>query len=80
MCSYKLTQNSIAKILNTDVETILSFDSKQVFNQYNNQAATANGVVQNQQIIADQSIKDFFSKLNEEICLLYTSPSPRDRG
>ncbi|MDT8412524.1 MAG: helix-turn-helix transcriptional regulator [Vicingaceae bacterium] len=62
--------NSIAKILDTDVGTILSFDSKQVFNQYNNQAATANGVVQNQQIIADQSVKDFFSKLNEEISSL----------
>ncbi|MDT8413697.1 MAG: hypothetical protein RQ875_14635 [Vicingaceae bacterium] len=62
--------NSIAKVLETDVATILSFDSKQVFNQYNNQAATANGVVQNQQIIADQGVKDFFSKLNEDILSL----------
>ncbi|PKP40668.1 MAG: XRE family transcriptional regulator [Bacteroidetes bacterium HGW-Bacteroidetes-12] len=62
--------NSIAKVLETDISTILNFDSKQVFNQYNNQAATANGIVQNQQIIADQNIKDFFSKLNEDITSL----------
>ncbi|MBW6484458.1 MAG: helix-turn-helix domain-containing protein [Vicingaceae bacterium] len=62
--------NSIAKVLETDVATILSFDSKQIFNQYNNQAATANGVVQNQQIIADQSVKDFFSKMTDDIAVL----------
>lgn len=60
----------IAEILETDLPTILNFDSNQVFNQYNNKTATANGVVQNQQIIGDQGLNDFFNELKQEISFL----------
>lgn len=60
----------IAEVLNTDLSTILNFDSKQVFNQYNNKTATANGVVQNQQIIGDQGLDDLFRNFKEEINML----------
>lgn len=59
--------NRIAEILETNLSTILSFDSNQVFNQYNNKTATANGIVQNQQIIGDQGLNDFFVELKNEI-------------
>lgn len=62
--------NQIAKVLETELSTILNFDSNQVFNQYNNKSATANGVVQNQQIIAEQSLEDFFKSLKDEITFL----------
>lgn len=64
--------NQIAKVLDTDIATILNFDSKQVFNQYNNKSATANGVVQNQQIIADQGLDEFFNKMKDDINFLRT--------
>jgi transcriptional regulator with XRE-family HTH domain len=57
----------IVDVLKTDMGTILSFDSKQVFNQYNNKTATANGVVQNQQIIGDQGLDDLFRNMKEDI-------------
>lgn len=59
--------NQIAEILETTIPQILSFDSNQVFNQYNNKSATANGVVQNQQIIADNGLHEFFMELKNEI-------------
>lgn len=59
--------NQIAEILNTNLATILNFDSSQVFNQYNNKTANVNGVVQNQQIIGDNNLNDVFSELKEEI-------------
>lgn len=60
----------ISEILETEVSTILNFDSKHVFNLYNNKTATANGVVQNQQIIADTNIENFFKSLKDDIeCL-----------
>jgi len=61
----RLTQ--IAEILKTDLSTILSFDSNQIFNQYHNKTATANGVVQNQQIIGDNGLNDFFIEIKKEI-------------
>lgn len=61
----KLTR--IAEILKTNLSTILNFDSNQVFNQYNNKTANANGIVQNQQIIGDQGLNDVFNNLKEEI-------------
>jgi len=62
--------NQIAKVLGTELSTILNFESSQVFNQYNNKSATANGVVQNQQIIAEQGLSDFFKTLKDDIILL----------
>lgn len=59
--------NQIAEILKTDLSTILSFDSNQIFNQYYNKTATANGVVQNQQIIGDNGLNEFFNELKNEI-------------
>lgn len=60
----------IAEVLDTNLNTILSFDSNQVFNLYNNKTATSNGIVQNQQIIADQSLDDFFVALKSDIDIL----------
>jgi len=57
----------IAEILKTDLSTILNFDSNQVFNLYKNKAATANGVVQNQQIIGDNGLDEVFRELREDI-------------
>lgn len=62
--------NQIAKVLETELSTILNFDSNQVFNQYNNKSATANGVVQNQQIVAEQGLEDFFKSLKDDITFL----------
>ncbi len=62
----------IAKILHTDVNTILSFDEKHIFNFTNNQSA--NGIVQNhytsQNELIDritQQYKDEIARLNEII-------------
>ena len=55
----------IAKVLETKIESILDFDSKNVFNQYYNKQA--NGVVQNQQIINDESVRSYFEELKKEI-------------
>jgi len=49
----------IAKVLETDINTILSFDEKNIFNFSHNNSA--NGIVQNQQVTA----KDGFLKLIE---------------
>lgn len=57
----------IAEVLKTDIATVLNFDSNQVFNQYNNKSATANGIVQNQQIIADQGLDDFFITIKNDL-------------
>jgi uncharacterized protein with HEPN domain len=62
----------IAEILDTDISTILNFDSKHVFNLYINKTATANGVVQNQQIIGDANLEKFFETLKEDIEKLKT--------
>ena len=62
--------NKIAEILDTSVATILSFDSNQVFNQYHNKTATANGVVKNLQIISDQGLDEVFKFMKDEIELL----------
>jgi len=59
--------NQIAKILNTNLATILNFDSNQVFNQYNNKTANVNGVVQNQQIIGDNGLDNLFFEIKEDI-------------
>lgn len=60
----------IAKVLDTDLATLLNFDSKQVFNQYYNKTANANGVVQNQQITDGRDLQGLFHKLNDEIVSL----------
>ena len=57
--------NKIAKILETEISAILNFDSNQVFNQYYNKTATANGVVQNQQIIGDHGLSEVFDQLKK---------------
>lgn len=55
----------IAKVLNTKIESILDFNSTQVFNQYYNKLA--NGIVQNQQVVNDDSLKSYFQELKNEI-------------
>lgn len=55
----------IAEILNTNISTVMGFESNHVFNQYNNK--NANGIVQNQQIIGDDKLDEVFLKIKEEI-------------
>ncbi|MCT4583123.1 MAG: helix-turn-helix domain-containing protein [Flavobacteriales bacterium] len=55
----------IANVLETQIDSILDFESKNVFNQYYNKQA--NAIVQNLQIINDESIKDYFNELKKEI-------------
>lgn len=62
--------NKIAEVLDTSISTILSFDSNQVFNQYHNKTANANGVVKNQQIISDQGLDEIFKSMKSEIEIL----------
>lgn len=59
----RLTQ--IAAILETSLSNILNFDSNQVFNQHHNN--TANGIVQNQQIIGNENVKSLFDDMKLEI-------------
>lgn len=55
----------IANVLDTKMESILDFNSTQVFNQYYNKLA--NGIVQNQQVVNDDSLKSCFQELKNEI-------------
>jgi len=57
----------IAQILDTKVEAILNFTPNQIFNQYNNKTALANGVVQNQQVINDYKLLEEINLLKKEI-------------
>ena len=61
----KLTQ--IAKVLNTDIATILSFDPKQVFNQSHFTAVAASGFVQNQQFFGEKGLDEAFGKIRSDI-------------
>jgi transcriptional regulator with XRE-family HTH domain len=58
----------IAKVLETDLTSILNFDSKNVFNFSNNQ--TANGIVNNQNIHQNTSLNEIILLLKEENQLL----------
>ena len=60
----------IAKVLEIDIETILRFDSKNIFNQTHNKTATQNGVVHNQQIINESKYDDVLKKVDELFELL----------
>jgi transcriptional regulator with XRE-family HTH domain len=55
----------IAEVLETDIQTVLNFDSKKVFNLYNNQ--NANAIVENQQNIFDSKVKTELEKLTREL-------------
>ena len=56
----------IADILQTDYQTILNFDDKNVFNLYNNQSA--NAIVQNQQYNFDNStINEELNRISKEL-------------
>lgn len=55
----------IAKVLDTKMESILDFNSTQVFNQYYNKLA--NGIVHNQQVLSDDSIKLEIELLKNEL-------------
>lgn len=72
--------SQIAEILKTELSTILSFDSNQIFNQYHNKTATANGVVQNQQIIGDNGLSDVFDDLKEQISQLKNKVEMMEKG
>jgi transcriptional regulator with XRE-family HTH domain len=54
----------IAEILETNYNTILSFDEKHIFNFTNNQSA--NGIVQNQQITKNEGWRELVSQLRNE--------------
>ena len=60
----------IAEILDTTMPSILEFDSTQVFNQYNNKIANANGVVHNQQINSDLDIDQEILELKRQVSLI----------
>lgn len=61
--------NQIAQILETDISTILNFESKNVFNQSYN--TTANGIVHTQQIVNDSTkLNDTIQSLCNEIITL----------
>lgn len=55
----------IAEVLDTKMESILDFNSTQVFNQYYNKLA--NGIVHNQQVLSDDSIKLEIELLKNEL-------------
>jgi transcriptional regulator with XRE-family HTH domain len=59
---------NIARILETELDTLLNFDSNNVFNQKNNNIA--NGVVHNQQLINDQGLSEEVKSLKTEMELL----------
>ena len=54
----------IAELLDTDINTILSFDEKNVFNFSHNNSA--NGVVQNQQVISKEGFIHVIENLEKE--------------
>lgn len=54
----------IANILGVDVNTVLSFDEKHIFNMNNNQ--TANGIVQNQYMNPTELIDQIINQYKEE--------------
>jgi transcriptional regulator with XRE-family HTH domain len=58
----------IADILNTDYQTILNFDDKNIFNMYNNHSA--NAIVQNQQYNFDHDIKNELKRISTELEVL----------
>ncbi len=60
--------DKIAKILHTDVNTILSFDEKHIFNFTNNQSA--NGIVQNHYTTQNELIDRITQQYKEEIAHL----------
>jgi transcriptional regulator with XRE-family HTH domain len=57
--------NQIASILETNLETILNFDSNNIFNQTHNNMAY--GIVQNQQVFSNDGLKTVFTRLNDDI-------------
>jgi transcriptional regulator with XRE-family HTH domain len=59
--------NEIAKVLETNLVTILEFNSSNIFLHYNNKNATQNTVVQNQQIQNENGFNDLLANLTEEI-------------
>lgn len=56
---------AISKILDTNLGGILDFDSTQIFNQWDNQVANANGIVKNQQI--NSSSEEDIEKLKRDV-------------
>lgn len=55
--------NQIAKILDTDLNTILSFDKNQVFNLYNNK--NANAIVSYQQVVTGEELSKKIIEIEE---------------
>ncbi len=62
----------IAKVLETDLNTLLNFEARHVFNLYHNQTALANGTVQTQQIITGKEAAGLLRTLQQEIEQLKT--------
>jgi transcriptional regulator with XRE-family HTH domain len=62
--------NQIAEILETDMMTVMGFDPKQVFRQYNNKIAHERGTMQNQHSIADDKVKDEITQLKVRMNVL----------
>lgn len=60
--------DQIAQVLDTDLNSILNFDNKNVFNFNSNQSA--NGIVNQQNMYYDSSIREIITLLREENQLL----------
>lgn len=72
--------NRIAEILETDIMTVMGFDPKQVFHQYNNKIANASGTVQNQQFIAEDEIKNEITQMKNRIDSLISRMDEIEKG
>ena len=58
--------DQIAKILDTDLPTILNFEERQVFNQSNFQDS-AIGIIQKQQNFNENGLEEFYKKIKSDI-------------
>ena len=58
--------NQIAKALDTDLPTILSFEARQIFNQ-SNFSDSAIGIIQKQQNFHEKELNDFYSRIKLDI-------------
>lgn len=60
----------IAKVLNTDIETLLNFDSKYVINMQNNQGSIYSSVNNGTVNTLNENLLNTVSKLNDDILRL----------
>ena len=58
--------SQIAKVLETDLPTILSFEARQIFNQ-SNFSDSAIGIILKQQNFQEKELSEFYSKIKLDI-------------